>query len=397
MKVLLVHNTYQQQGGEDVVFEQERQLLEHAGHQVVAYRRSNHEINEQSLVRQLKLASKVVWASDSRRDLSEILSREKPQIAHIHNTFTMISPSVYSACREARVPVVQTLHNYRLFCPAATFFRDGRVCEECLDQSLWRGVLHGCYRESRTATSVVALMLAVHRWQRTWTQGVNSFIALSEFSRKKYVEGGIAAEKIAIKPNFVSPDPGCRAQSGEYALFVGRMLHEKHILTVLSAWRRLPMHIPLRIIGSGPRRSFLETYANQSGLSDVHFLGQLPRGEVIAALKGAWCLVFPNEWYENFPMTIAEAFACGVPVICSRLGAMQEIVADMHTGVHFVPGDAEDLARKVEWAWAHPRQMAELGRAARKEYEVRFMAKRNYEILMAIYEQAIANHSRARV
>ena len=292
---------------------------------------------------------------------------------------------------------MQTLHNYRLLCPAATFYRDGRVCEECLDQSLWRGVLHGCYRESRTATSVVALMLAIHRWQGTWTQGVNSFIALSEFSRKKFVEGGIAAEKIATKPNFVSPDPGCRAQSGEYALFIGRMLHEKHILTLLTAWRRLPMHIPLRIIGSGARRPFLETYANQCGLSDVHFLGQLPRGEVIAALKGAWCLVFPSEWYENFPMTIAEAFACGVPVICSCLGAMQEIVADGHTGVHFIPGDADDLARKVEWAWAHPRQMADLGRAGRKEYEVRFTAKRNYQILMAIYEQAIANHSRAQV
>ena len=183
VKILLVHNAYRQPGGEDVVFEQERQVLEGAGHQVVTYRRSNHEVNGDSLAGQLALASKVVWAADSRREFAAMLRREKPQIVHIHNTFVVISPSIYSACREAGVPVVQTLHNYRLLCPAANFFRQDRICEECVEHSLWRGVLHGCYRDSRAATSAVALMLAVHRWRRTWSWGVDRFVALSEFSR----------------------------------------------------------------------------------------------------------------------------------------------------------------------------------------------------------------------
>ena len=190
MKIAVVHNTYQQAGGEDVVFEQERKLLESAGHQVVTYERSNHEIDGFSAMQRLALVKRIVWATDSRREFAELLRREKPRLVHVHNTFQMISPSIYSACREANVPVVQTLHNFRLLCPAAEFFRNGGICEECLDHSLWRGVRYGCYRESRTATAAVALMLAVHRRLGTWTESVSSYIALSEFARKKFVQGG---------------------------------------------------------------------------------------------------------------------------------------------------------------------------------------------------------------
>jgi glycosyltransferase involved in cell wall biosynthesis len=389
VKILLVHNAYQQPGGEDVAFEQERQVLERAGHHVVAYRRSNLEINERSLLERLTWAPKVIWSAQARRELAEILSHENPQVVHVHNTFMMISPSIYSACREARIPVVQTLHNYRLLCPAATFFRDGRVCEECLEQSLWRGVLHRCYRDSRSATAVVASMLVVHRWRKSWTKGVDCFIALSEFARRKFVEGGIPAEKIVVKPNFVQPDPGCGDRSGEYALFIGRLSPEKSVLTLLAAWERLRVRVPLLIIGSGPQRVFLETYAKRPSLSGVRFLGQLPREEVIAALKRARLLVFTSQWYENFPVTIAEAFACGVPVISSRLGAMSEIVADGRTGLHFTPGDSGDLTQKVEWAWAHPEQLAEMGKEARREYEAKYTAEKNYSLLMNIYQRAI--------
>jgi glycosyltransferase involved in cell wall biosynthesis len=390
MKILLVHNTYQQPGGEDVVFSQERELLERAGHQVLTYCRSNWEIAGYSALKRLALVGRMVWAQDSRREIAGLIHREKPDLVHVHNTFLMVSPSIYSACKEAHVPVVQTLHNYRLLCPAATFFRDGRVCEECLEHSLWRGVLHGCYRDSRAETSAVALMLAVHRWLGTWSEMVDSFIALSGFSRQKFIEGGIPTEKIAVKPNFVYADPGCRARSGEYALFIGRVSPEKGIRTLLAAWQRLQVRIPLRIIGGGPEREFLEEHATQMELSDVRFLGQLPRDEVIAALKGARFLLFTSEWYENFPMTIVEAFACGVPVVCSRLGAMEEIVADGRTGLHFTPGNADDLAAKVEWASAHPEEMAAMGRAARAEYEAKYTAQRNYPMLMEVYQKALA-------
>jgi glycosyltransferase involved in cell wall biosynthesis len=390
MKILLVHNTYQQPGGEDVVFSQERQLLERAGHQVLTYCRSNWEIAGYSSLELLASVGRMTWARDAQREIASLIRREKPDLVHVHNTFLMVSPSVYSACKEAHVPVVQTLHNYRLLCPAAIFFRRGGTCEECPEHGLWRGVLHGCYRNSRAETSAVALMLTVHRWLRTWTWGVNCFIALSEFSRRKFIEGGIPAEKVVVKPNFVYADPGCRARSGEYALFVGRLSPEKRVITMLAAWQRLQAHISLRIIGGGPERKSLEAHAKQMGLSDVCFFGQLPRDEVIAAMKGARCLIFPSEWYENFPMTIVESFACGVPVIASRLGAMQEIVEDGRAGLHFTPGDSEDLAAKVNWAWTHPSEMEEMGRQARAEYEFKYTAERNYQMLMEIYRRVIA-------
>jgi glycosyltransferase involved in cell wall biosynthesis len=390
MNILLVHNAYQQPGGEDVVFNQERQLLERDGHQVLTYCRSNSEIAGYSALKRLALVGQMVWARDTRREIASLLHSQKPDLVHVHNTFLMVSPSVYSACKEAHIPVVLTLHNYRLLCPAAAFFRSGRVCEECFEHSLWRGVLHGCYHDSCAETSAVALTLAVHRWRRTWSEMVDCFIALSGFSRQKFIEGGIPAEKMVVKPNFVYADPGCQAQSGDYALFIGRLSPDKGVVTLLTGWQRLQVRIPLRIIGGGPERDSLEAHATQMGLSDVRFLGQLPRDEVIAALKEARCLVFTSECYETFGMAIIEAFACGVPVIASRLGAIQEIVDDGRTGLHFNPGDPDDLAAKVEWLWTHPEETAAMGRAARAEYEAKYTAERNYQMLMEVYRRIIA-------
>ena len=397
MKVLLVHNSYQQPGGEDIVFEQERRLLEGAGHEVVTYRRSNWEIVAYSPLRRLALAPRTLWNGDSRREVLDLLRREKPDVAHVHNTFIMISPAIFSACQEAGVPVVQTLHNYRFFCPTATFFRSGKVCEECLHHSLWRGVEHACYHGSRAQTAVVALMLALHQRRETWARGVDGFICLTEFARRKFMEGGLPAEKLFVKPNFVHPDPGARSGDGDYALFVGRLSPEKRVSTLLAAWSRLPKPIPLRVVGGGPEREELEAQTEQLKLRSVQFEGQLPRPQTLAALNGARFLVFSSEWYENFPVTIGEAYACGTAVICSRLGAMQEIVHDGRTGLHFNPGDPDDLARKVDWAWNHPDEMREMGRQARREYEMKYTAEKNYPMLMEIYQRAIAAYGRANV
>src|SRR5438128_5010097 len=223
MKILIVHNSYQQPGGEDTVVEQEAQLLERAGHRVVVYRRSNHEIKNHSTLGLIRLPQKTVWSTDSRREIARILAQQGPDVVHVHNTFIVVSPSVYSVCQEAQIPVVQTLHNYRLLCPAATFFRDGKVCEECVDHSLWRGVRYGCYRDSRLETATVALMLAIHRHRGTWTQDVNCYIALTEIVRRQFVDAGLPEDKIFVKPNFVHPDPGADQEDhgrAGYALFV---------------------------------------------------------------------------------------------------------------------------------------------------------------------------------
>jgi len=367
-------------------------LLESAGNTVIAYRRSNWEVDAYQGLRRLELAGKALWSADTRRQFVRLLDQEKPDLVHVHNTFVMVSPSIFSACREAQVPVVLTLHNYRLYCPAATFFRDGQICEECVEHSLWRGIVHGCYHDSLPATATVALMLAVHRQRETWTREIDCYIALTEFARSRFLRAGLPAEKLFVKPNFVHPDPGMGAKGkGDYALFVGRLSPEKRVSTLLNAWKYLrKLHIPLVILGGGPQLDQLRTDAVHCDLTSVSFRGQVPRDKTLAAMHRARFLVFPSEWFENFPVTIAESFACGIPVICSRLGAMQEIVEDGRTGLHFTTGDAADLAAKVEWAWNHPEHMRSMGEAARREYETKYTAEKNYPKLMEIYQHAMA-------
>ena len=393
MKILLVHNTYQQAGGEDVVFQQEKQNLQRGGHRVATYERSNHELEQYSALQRATLIKTIVWNTDSRREFAQLLARESPDLVHVHNTFVMISPSIYSACREQGVPVVQTLQNYRLMCPGALFFRDGKVCEECVEHSLWRGIQHGCYRDSQLQTAGVALMLAWHRQLKTYHELVDCSVAATEFSRAKFVAAGFNPDKIVVKPNFMDQDPRPRERAGDYAVFTGRLSQEKGVATLVAAWERVHSGIPLKIVGDGPLRAGLEAQAKARGLKGITFCGRLSREESIATVKGSRFQITPSVWYEGFPMVIVEAFACGVPVLCSRLGGMQEIVEESSTGLHFNPGDAEDLAAKVEWAWNHPAELAEMGLAARRKFETDYTAEKNYTRLMEIYERTVATYA----
>ena len=390
MKIVIVHNTYQEPGGEDVVFGNEKRLLERGGHTVIPYVRSNMELQNLSLLERAVFAPRMVWSSKTRREFAAVLDAERPDIVHVHNTFMVISPSIYSACSERGIPVVQTLHNFRLLCPGANFFRDGIVCRECLDHSLLRSVRHGCYRGSRPATAGVALMLAAHRVLDTWRTSVTRFIALTEFAKEKFIAAGLPPDKFAVKPNFADPDPGERTGIGDYAVFIGRLLENKGLRVLLNAWKKLPAHYPLHILGDGPDRAALEAHAGELQLSGINFRGRTSRAEAIETLKGARFIVVPSTLYEGFPMCIVESFACGTPVLCSRLGGLAEIVEDHLTGLHFDPGDAQDLAIKVEWAWNHPSEMTEMGRSARRKYETHYTADKNHSLLMGIYEQALA-------
>ncbi|HEY6290845.1 MAG TPA: glycosyltransferase family 4 protein [Terriglobia bacterium] len=396
MKVLVVHNYYQQPGGEDATCEQECQLLERRGHQVVFYRRSNQEIEGLNGWQRLRLSADTIWNERSRREFLGLLARERPDVVHVHNTFVVISPSIFSACQEAGVPVVQTVQNYRLFCPAATFFRDGKICEECVEHGLFRSVRYACYHKSRSATAVVALLIAVNRRRKTWPGKVDHIIAVTQFSRKKMVEAGLPAEQVMVKPNFVYPDPGEGQERRDYALFAGRLSPEKRVNTLLVAWSKLSEPVPLLIAGGGPLQEALEEQARRSQLSNIQFLGQIPRAKTIAAMQSARFVVFPSEWYEGFPLTICEAFACGTPVICSRLGAMEEVVDHGRTGFHFTPGNAAELAERAAWAWNHPEEMRVMGREARREFEAKYTAESNYPLLIDIYERARARRRGGR-
>lgn len=393
VKILVVHNAYQQRGGEDAVVGAEVRLLEANGHAVVRYERHNDELLGRGALGGIDAAVETVWSSKSFREMKALVEKERPDVAHFHNTFPLISPSAYYACARAGVPVVQTLHNYRLWCPAAKFLREGKVCEACLGRNAWPGVMHGCYRGSRAATAAAAAMLAVHRRMGSWQTKVDVYIALSEFTRRKFIEGGLPAERIVLKPNFVAGDVPPKTQSGGYVLFVGRLSEEKGPQLLPSAWRSMHTQIPLRIAGDGPLLEKLSREVREPSLLQIELAGHRTPDEVRALVHGARFLVFPSMWYEGFPMTIAEAFAGGLPVVASRLGSMAEIVQDGVTGLHFEPGNAVDLAAKVEWAWNHPEELARMGRAARAEYEAKYQPSTNYEILMGVYRGAIARRA----
>jgi len=383
MRILSVHNKYQIRGGEDESRESEERLLRDRGHQVEVYEESNDHL---AAIGAAQVAIKTVWSSEAYEIVRQRLKTTKHDLIHVQNFFPLISPSVYYAARAEGVPVVQTLRNYRLLCPNALFFRDGQVCEDCLGKPVpYPGVLHGCYRESRIASGGVTTMITVHRALNTWNEMVDTYIALTEFARQKFIQGGLPAEKIVVKPNFVSPDPGVGAGRGGYALYVGRLSVEKGLDTLLAAWEQLENPIPLKIVGEGPLADRVIEATKR--MPQVEWLGRKPMPEVHALMGEAMFLIFPSKWYETFGRVAVEAFAKGTPVIAANIGAIAEVVDAGRTGLHYQPGDAADLAAKVEWALANPAELAQMRLAARAEFEAKYTAEKNYNQLIEIYQQ----------
>ncbi len=378
LRVLVVHNAYQQWGGEDAVVEAEIALLRRNGHTVREYRRHNDEIGAQAAWR---TAATTLWSRRTADDVARALAGGNVDIVHCHNTFPLVSPSVYWAAHRAGVPVVQTLHNFRLLCPQAMLLRDERICEACVGHVPWRAAVHACYRGSRAQSSVLAGMLAIHSALGTYRDKIAIYVALSEFGRRKFIEGGLPAGRIRVKPNFIDlpAEPPAGPRNG--FLFVGRLSPEKGV-SVLAEAQRLS-GIPIRVAGSGPAEAAL------GGIQGVALLGALPIEQVIAEMHRARALVLPSVWYEGFPRTLVEAFACGLPVIASRLGALEELVEHGVTGLLSEPGDAAALGQAMAWAEQHPAQMAEMGLRARQAYRERFTASSNYAQLAAIYAEAL--------
>jgi glycosyltransferase involved in cell wall biosynthesis len=387
----MVHNHYRQRGGEDVMFEAECAMLESRGVRVERLVTDNAVIREPLSVRdRLELAANTIWSSRAGRDIRRAIKRAKPDLVHAHNTFPLISPAIYAASLQAGVPIVQTLHNYRLVCPKATLFRDGQLCEDCVGRRLAvPGIIHACYQDSSERSAAVAAMLALHRARGTW-QRVSAFIALSQFARDLFVEGGLPRERIFVKKNFVEPDPGDHGQDDGTFLFVGRLAEEKGLATLLRAWRILPADIHLRIIGDGPMRAMVAGAAARQ--PNIRFDGRADRATVIAAMQVARAAIVPSVWYEAGPLTPIEAQACGTPVIASRLGSLREYVEDGTTGLLFHASRPEDLAEKVVMLHNDAERARRLGEAGRRAYLSQYRADTNHEQLMRIYRTTLARH-----
>lgn len=379
LRVLLVHNAYQQRGGEDSVVEAELELLRSRGHPVETYFRHNDDL---AAMRAWQAAGQMLWSSQTVREIGAQIVACRPDVIHVHNTFPLISPSLYWAADRAGVPVVQTLHNFRLHCPQAMYLREGKVCEDCLGHIPWRGALRACYRGSKQQSAALAGMVTLHRAAGTWQHKVTRYIALNEFCRSKFIEGGLPAERVVVKPNFVdfaAPPEGPR----DGFLFVGRLSAEKGLDVLVAAAAQLAGCV-VRVAGTGPEEHLL---VGQAGLTAM---GALSGERVRQEMASAMALVLPSIWYENFPRTLVEAMGCGLPVIASRIGALAELIEEGVTGLLFEPGNAEDLAAKMAWAQDNRDAMAIMGRKARERYEQRYTAERNYAQLMKIYREAIS-------
>lgn len=389
MKILFIHNFYQTSSpsGEDAVFKNEVELLRRRGHTVVIYEKHNDDVSEDP--NRLKIAINTIWSKESYREITELIKQEKPDLAHFHNIWYLISPSAYYACKDAGVPVVQTLHNFRMFCANGLLLRNEKPCEECVGKPPWRGLLHGCYRDSRFFTAPVVFAEWLHSVRNTWQTAIDAYITLTDFGKKKFIQCGLPEKKIFVKPNFLTYPRNLSTSPQQYAIFIGRLSKEKGVNVLIDALKYLN-NFSLKLIGDGPMRQKMEAEVKSQGLEQtVEFLGKRSHTECMELLKSSRFLILPSVCYENFPMTIAEAFACEKPVVASRLGVMADIVEDKKTGMLFNPGDPADLAEKISWMMENEAACIGMGRNARTEFENKYADDHNFDTLIDIYKKTL--------
>ena len=385
LNIFMAHNRYQVPGGEDISFRMEVEMLRRNGCEVETFVEDNDRVNK---LGRLRTAARSIWSPESYRKVRATMRRKRFDVLHVQNFFPLISPSVYYAARAENIPVIQSLRNYRLICPGSTLNRDGKICEDCIGRTVpWPAVRHTCYQRSTLGSAAVSGMLAVHRGLGTWFHMVNAYIAMTDFMRDKFVACGFPAEKVFVKPNFLYPDPLPGDGDGGFALFVGRLSKEKGIETLLKTWEIVGSEIPLKVVGDGPLKPL---FTGAKPLRSVDYLGWQPNEEVLKLMGSARFILIPTEWYEGHPRTAVEAFARGVPVIASRIGAMTEMIDDGVSGLLFAPGDTNDLAKKMRWAMDHREQMAEMGARGRTVYEHRYTDSKNYPQLLEIYRKVSA-------
>ena len=387
MKVLVVHNYYRSTApsGEDRVFENEVALLKSNGIDVVTYERHNDEALKTNKV---ALAYSTTWNTKTVADLTSLIRREKPDIAHFHNTWYLISPAAYYACRQHGIPIVQTLHNFRMFCANGLLLKREAVCEECLDGHELRSVIYGCYRGSRLYTLPVYAAQRYHYMRGTWNSTVDAYIALNGFAKEKFLRYGIDPAKVFVKPNFAR-DYGVEKENiNRTAIYVGRLSYEKGVNVLIEAHEHLikdGTHLKLQIIGDGILRERIKRFSNDN----LDIRGKKPHSEVIQIIKQSNYAILPSICYEMFPLVLAESFACGKPVIASRIGSLPELVEDGKTGLLFEPGNSQDLAAKMKWMIENKDACIEMGENARKVFEEKYAAERNFKILMDIYNTVL--------
>lgn len=384
--ILIVHNYYQQAGGEDTAVRNEKQLLEQHGHKVILYTRHNNELQSMNGVKKLSLPFTLLFNPRTYCDIKKIIKQEKIDIVHVHNTLSLVSPSVYYAGLRMHIPVVQTIHNFRLLCPAATFYRDGNICEDCVTKGLHCAVQHNCYRESKFQTLACVLTTMVHRW--TGIYGKLSYICLTEFNKEKLLElRKLQPGQIYVKPNFTWEKETERiiANRKNQYVFAARLDELKGIKELLKAWKQQGDAAPeLLVCGTGPLEEWCKTYVEDNHLNHVQLMGKLTVEEVKKLLAESRAMILPTKWYEGFPMTIVESYAVGTPVIGPDMGNVGRIIENGRTGLLYDPTKEKNLAETIRQAEHEKFDYRQI----REYYEEKYSAENNYKELMEIYKKA---------
>lgn len=392
--VLMLHNTYQHAGGEDVSTAAEIAILRQAGHRVEFKQWHNDAIKTLTMPQKLALFWQSTWNSASASDVGNALQSFQADLLHVQNFFPLISPSVYSAAKSLDIPVVQHLRNFRLGCLNSYLYRDGQVCEACVGHNPWRGVMYRCYRNSLPASFSLWQLLTIHRLRHTWHRDVDIFITPSQFAAAKLIEIGLPAEKLHVKPNFL-PDPLNNEPIPPLPeiptfVFIGRLSPEKGIRQLLLAWAALRQpDWQLWIVGDGPQRPDLEQFCQEKALQNVTFWGYRPADQMLNLLQKATLLVLPSRWYETFGRVVVEAFACGRAAIVSDLGAIAELVTEGTTGFSVAPNDPSGWVERLRWCGENPIQLGHMSKQARQEYLNKYTPGINYDQLMKIYAQVL--------
>lgn len=380
MKILVVHNRYLYRGGEDTVVDAEVNLLRQHGHHVWLYSRDNTDIQHMTA---LDTAAATFWSRQTVRELRSVHQQFAPDLIHAHNTFPLISPSLYSVAGQLKVPVVQTLHNFRLVCPQAMLVRNGRHCQACVGNLPWRALMHRCYRNSLPQSALTSAMLVMQRLRGIWHQQISRFIVLNQLCLEIFIRGGLPAHKLRIKPNFVESPEVPHWQLRQGGLFIGRLSTEKGIEVLIGALKKLS-GVQIDVYGKGPLQPLVEAANN------LRHLGFQSAEVLRQKMQQAAYLVMPSTGVESFGLVAIEAFACGTPDIATRHGGLRELIVDGQTGLLVTPNDENALASAIAYAESHPDQMRRMGMAARKHYLASFTPERNYEQLIQIYDEAVS-------
>lgn len=378
-KILIVHNYYQIPGGEDSVVANEKKMLEAYGHKVILYSRNNGELKEMPKLQKLFLPITTIFNPKTYCDIRKLIKTENIEVVHVHNTLNLVSPAVYYAAKSMRIPVVQTVHNFRLLCPGATFYRNGSICEECVEQGLWCAVKHKCYRESRIQTLACVLNTWFHRM--TGIYGKINYICLTEFNRQKLLTlKQIKKEKVFVKPNFVENEDGFipeKNRENQY-IFAGRLDKLKGIEMLFDAWKKMGNTAPrLVVCGTGPMETWCKLFVQQNRVN-IELRGSLSNVKVRKLIANSKALILPTQWYEGFPMSIVEAFSVGTPVICSDLGNAGSIVEEGVTGCKFKADSVENLIIAIN-------RCKGLHKSTLQVYQEKYTQEKNYKKLTDIY------------